>query len=448
MKNTKEEMLKSIMGNVMWINSFLLKINVWPEKLYGRNYHTNRKNIGNNYEQRLLKLTNHAIKTVPYYSKLYISQVSDINEFRNKIGFINRQTVAACGEEFISDSADLSKYVEGTTGGTSGKPLKFLMNKDRYSVELAVMHNMWNRVGWNYHTRGVLRNHHLPENKDYIINPITKEIIFDNFRLNHDYVKVIVGVLKKYKVSFIHAYPSAAYEFCKLSKDQDLDLSFVTSFLCGSEAVLKFQTKLITEELGIKIYNWYGHSEKLVLGGYCEHTDYYHIEPVYGYFELIDEDGRLITEPGKIGEIVGSTLYNFGMPLIRYRTGDYAEYVGEICPSCQRRMPLIKSIQGRWGNNLIYKKDGTYITTTALNLHSDLYKFIDGLQYTQDMPGELTVLLVKNENFRIEHEKLFLDHFKKSFGADNQVTINYVDKLVLKPNGKFELLISNYGKIN
>lgn len=444
-KNSKEFILSSVTKIPNWLNYLFLKANLWPEKIYGDKYIQNRTRIPNHdYEARLIAMINYAIENVPYYQKIYTKPITDINDFRQNVGFIERQTVAEQTKDFVSQSVNLANYVKGTTAGTSGKPLKFLAHKDRYQIELAYIHNMWSRVGWNYDIRGVLRNHTVQKENVYKINPITKEFIFDNYRLDHQYAREIYTVLKKYKIVFIHAYPSAAYQFCKLCKEQDLDLSFIKSFLCGSESVLKFQKEFITNELGIKIYSWFGHSEKLVIGGYCEHNNNYHIETDYGYFELIDSNNQPIKTIGMLGEIVGSTFHNFGMPLIRYRTGDFAEYVGEECSECGRKMPIIKNIQGRWDKNLIFKNDGTYVTTTSLNLHNDLYVVIDGIQYAQNQPGELIVLIVRNQFFKPEHEELLFKHFINAMGDTNKVEIEYVETLILQPNGKFEMLINNY----
>jgi phenylacetate-CoA ligase len=302
---------------------------------------------------------------------------------------------------------------------------------------------MWQRTGWNYDIRGVLRNHFLLKNKIYKINPITKEIIFDNFRLSPEYVRLIHKTLLKYHIQFIHAYPSAAFQFCYMCKEQGMDLGFIKAFLCSSEGILDFQKKLIVDELGIKLYSFYGHSEKLVSGGYCEYTDHYHIEPNYGFFELVDENNKPVLTSGEIGEITGTTLNNYGMPLIRYRTGDFAEYVGDHCEKCGRKMPVIKNIQGRWDKNQIFRKDGSYITTTALNLHGDLYKVINGLQYVQEHPGMLKILIIKGSEFREDHGIMFKRHFSEVMGSDSEVVVDYVDKLIFQPNGKFVQLISN-----
>lgn len=442
----KEKILKNIINFPVGVNKVLIKLNFAPGLFYGKGYLKRKKFLKKGRDEfaseKVINLVNDAIKSTPFYSNLYKSPVLSIEDFSEKIGFINRNTLVEQFDDLISTNINKDQYTEVTTGGTTGRPARFLIPKNRHIVELSTMHSMWHRTGWNYHTRGVLRNHILHENEIFRINPVTKEFIFNNFRLSSEYVRQIYQTLLKYKINFIHAYPSAAYQFCLLCKEQGLDLGFIRAFLCGSEGIIDFQKKLIVDELGLKLYSWYGHSEKLILGGYCENTDHYHIEPQYGFFELIGKNNEPIVTSGEFGEIVGTTINNYGMPLIRYRTGDFAEYVGDHCEKCGRKMVVIKNIQGRWDKNQIFRKDGTYITTTALNLHSELYKVIDGLQYIQESRGILRVLIIKGSNFQQDHERAFFKHFSDAMGSDSEVNIEFVESLISQPNGKFVQLIS------
>ena len=445
----KNVILSSITHFPNQVNNLLLKMNNFPKLIYGAKYWNYIRELETKYYHEydnshdLLNIVNYAIENVPYYSAKYCKRINSVEEFRSRFEFIDKDTVMREPSIFVSKEIELSKYDKVTTGGTSGKPLTLLVPFSRYITELGTMHFLWKKAGFNYGARAVLRNHKLDDDTVNLINPITKEYIFNNFKLNADYVKQIYNVIQRNHVGIIHAYPSAAYQFCLMCKDQGLDLSFIKAFLCGSEGVLDFQYKLIVDDLGLKLYNWYGHSEKLVLGGYCEHVNHYHMEKRYGFFELIDDDGLPVATAGEVGEIVGTTLNNKGMPLIRYRTSDYAEYVGDYCDKCKRHMPIIKSVQGRREKNNIYKKDGTYITTTALNLHGELYEVIDGLQYIQNCAGHLRVLIIKGANFKEHHGKDFYKHYKESMGEDSEVAIEYVDKLIHQTNGKFLFLISN-----
>ncbi len=77
-----------------------------------------------------------------------------------------------------------------------------------------------------------------------------------------------------------------------------------------------------------------------------------------------------------------------------------------------------------------------------MNLHSDLYSAIKGIQYIQEKKGELRVLIIKSTEYRDHHEKAMYDHFKSKLKKDTVVRIEYVDKLRKLPNGKFLHIIS------
>jgi len=427
-----------------WINTILLHCNVFRGAIYGPAYlkfKKEGKNIDSN--DALINMVNFSIKNVKYYRDRYKGiSINSIEDFNNNIGFINKDELMLHWNDFLVDNIDLSKCIQTTTGGTSGQPLMMLHPSNRYIIELAIMHSIWHRVGWKYHKRGVIRNHKLPTEQIYKINPLTKEYIFDAFRMSSDYAEQIYKVLKKNKIYFVQAYPSAAFQFCKLIHNLNLNLNFIKSFLCGSEAVTEEQRRFICDELGIKMLSWYGHSEKLVLGGFCEENNIIHIEPSYGYFELIDDQERNVSKSFGFGEIVGTTFYNRVMPLIRYRTGDYADSVGSYCSSCNRHLTLLKTVYGRYEKSQIYRADGTVTSTTALNLHDELYTHINGMQYIQEEMGKLIVLIIKNNIYSQDTENRLLSHYKYAMGKGSFVEIRYVDKLIYQFNGKFLPLIS------
>lgn len=425
----------------VWINRFLLKCNILGSFVYGYGYYRFKKKIAFiDSTKELVDSVNYAIKHVSYYRNKYKDvSISSIEEFQKNIDFIDKNEVMAFEKSFLLDNLDYSKCISGTTGGTSGKPLKLVLPKNRYIRELVFVHKVWSNVGWRYHTRGVIRNHSLESHEIYQINPITKEFIFDGFRIaNESYLFQVYDVLKKNRIHFIQAYPSAAYQFAVFVKRHNLDYSFLKSFLCSSENIYDYQYQLIEKELNIRLYSIYGHSEKLIMGGQEKDSHSYYIEPAYGYFELIDNKGKVITQPGILGEMVGSTFYNRYMPLIRYRTGDYAMYSDK-----DKNLHLLNSIQGRWNGAKIYLNDDSFVTTTALNLHSNLYSVIAGLQYVQDKKGYLTILIVKTENFTNDSEKLLIKEIVCKTANKLVVTVKYTDHIIKEPNGKFLLLKSN-----
>lgn len=427
---------------------FLMKFNRDPNFVYGSKYRTYREILTKNDKDKvqevdlLTNIVNRCRNEVPYYKNY--EKFSTIEDFEDNIPFIDKDKVLADFNSFLNSSIDLKNYDRGTTGGTSGKPLRLVMPPDRYIVELATIHHLWSKVGYDFSTRAVIRNAKLPENKVYTVNPITKEIIFDGFKLNDEYFEKIYRVLLKNKVEFIHCYPSVAYTFSKFLYKRCLDTSFLKAFLCSSENMITYQKEFIESSLGIRLYSFYGHSEKLVLAGNnIENnnvSENYKVESRYGYFELIDENGKVIKEKGILGEIVGTTYHNIGMPLIRYRTGDFASYI-EYDPD--KDIKIIGPIKGRWLGEKIYNDDMSFITPTALNLHSELYEKIDGLQYRQTKPGFLEVLIIKGSTYDDKCESILMKHFKSAMKAGTIIEIIYVEELIKQKNGKFLLLLSS-----
>jgi phenylacetate-CoA ligase len=426
----------------------LMRLNRSAQRVYGKDYWRHRRLLQqtqNGYDSSgdLFDCVNRALAVIPFYRSRYGSaQIRSIEQFEETFGFIDKDVILGDFESFINPGADLSRYDQGTTGGTSGKPLRLIAPKNRYVIEMATMHSLWGRAGYDFSPRAVIRNHKLGKNKKFEVNPITREVIFDGFRLEADYFEQVYNAIRRLGLRFIHCYPSTAYEFSTFLLDRGFDTSSIRAFLSGSENIFDYQVDLIQNRLGVRFYNWYGHSEKLILAGYCEHTNLYHVEPTYGYFELIDENNQPIREPGGFGEMVGTGFHNPGMVLIRYRTGDFAEYAGDYCPACKRRVTLLRNIKGRWSGDKLYNADGTFLTTTALNLHSNLYSVINGMQYVQDTMGIVRILIIKSPAYEAGHEAALYRHFLEKFKTGTEILIEYVDKLQKLPNGKFLHIIS------
>ena len=96
------------------------------------------------------------------------------------------------------------------------------------------------------------------------------------------------------------------------------------------------QREIVETAFGCPMLLHYGHSEMCCVASWCLEENHYHLEELYGYTELLDAAQKVIIEPGQMGEITATGLNNYVLPLIRYRTADYAAYaehitLGEFC---------------------------------------------------------------------------------------------------------------------
>jgi phenylacetate-coenzyme A ligase PaaK-like adenylate-forming protein len=81
----------------------------------------------------------------------------------------------------------------------------------------------------------------------------------------------------------------------------------------------------------------------------CHAQDGYHLREADLLAEIVaPKTGNPIPD-GVSGEVVFTTLTRRAMPLIRYRTGDVARFLPELCP-CRSTLRHLGKVQGRLVN--------------------------------------------------------------------------------------------------
>jgi len=396
---------------------------------------TDKVDFINCYQAEQLKRILSIAEKAPYYK--------GINEYKNfgDLPFTDKNTMQQDIGAFVVDKkgADLCS----TGGTTSGRPLNFYIDKNRKGFEWFWMaKDNWSKVGFRTNEyRAVLRNHKLNGAK-HNVNHLLKEVQFDNHALKDSYLDYIIDYISDHDLKYVHAYPSAAFLLAKRIYVTNRSTPIV-AFLSGSESVFENQKNLIQNILKKRMFTWYGHSEKLILAAENTHCENYHVNPFYGYAEIIDRDGNIINTPGKSGELVGTGFMNTKMPFIRYKTDDEAEYLGHVCPDCGHIGMTFKNVIGRRGADVIYKEDGSIITTSSMMLTYDIYQYIKGVQYYQQKKGELIIRIVPQKGYNEETRQKVLDIMQPRFRDGLKINLVEVESLEFTKNNKLKLLIQD-----
>ncbi len=91
----------------------------------------------------------------------------------------------------------------------------------------------------------------------------------------------------------------------------------------------------------------------------CRHHKGIHYWADYYILELLDPKTLEPVAPGKMGEMVVTTLKKEAVPLIRYRTRDLTRLITEKCP-CGSLMPMHDRILGRSDDMFIFRAVNIY----------------------------------------------------------------------------------------
>ncbi len=124
----------------------------------------------------------------------------------------------------------------------------------------------------------------------------------------------------------------------------------------GAEPWTEAMRTEIQNKLGIKAYDIYGLTEVMGPGvSYnCSEQNGMHINEDMFIPEIIDPKTLKPVAQGEIGELVFTTIYKEGMPVLRYRTKDLTRLVYEPCP-CGRSFVRMEKIKGRSDDMLIIR---------------------------------------------------------------------------------------------
>jgi Coenzyme F390 synthetase len=139
--------------------------------------------------------------------------------------------------------------------------------------------------------------------------------------------------------------PVQVLKLAEFTKLRGMNLK-LTSVLLATDYVPDVIAQRVAALWQCQAFEHYAMTEMYYGGGvYCEHLAGYHVFEADLYFEIISDQGQSLPD-GEYGEIVFTTLTRNGMPLIRYRTGDYGRFKNERC-DCSSKLRLMDKVRRR-----------------------------------------------------------------------------------------------------
>jgi phenylacetate-CoA ligase len=359
----------------------------------------------------------------------------------NRLPTIDKQAVIGNLSDMCTRSVSGEDVDFGATGGTSGTPLSFYLDAGRSSVEYAYLTLSWERAAFRLGMpMAVLRGRTVRRDRNGLLHeydPILRHHYYSTFQMSDENMARYLEHVATIRSCFLHVYPSSVAALARfVLRSGKQAPKNIHGIIAESEIVYPEQRKMVEEVFGCRYFACYGHSEKLVLAAECEHSTDYHVWPTYGYFELLDEAGKPVTTPGQRGEIVGTGFINTVMPFIRYRTGDWATYVGDRCEACGREHIIIRDIRGHRTQEMLIAADGSEIPWTALNMHDDTFLHVRQFQFMQETPGRAVLRIIPAQGFADKDKEKIHRNLGRKLDGRLTFTVACVDAIPLSPRGK------------
>lgn len=398
--------------------------------------------------QRLKELVDYAYYNTKGYRELYEQagvSPADINTL-DDIKFIpsvTKEQLRANIGSFTAPKNKAGHLCLGVTGGSSGHPFEFYYDLKNADAEYAFIENAWASVGWTPKSIGViLRGTYIGDASNIIIKKSSTVYSMSSIYLTDSTYERYMSAIEQVKATYLHVYPSTISDLSNLIiSHNDMGRLKVKQIFLGSENFYSWQEELVRKAFpAATLFGWYGHSERAVFSPWCEKSQKYHLNPFYGFTELLN--GNTEVSEGEVGEIVGTSFWMYGTLFIRYRTGDFAEKGPSICPDCGRQYQLMNYIDGRKAE-IIVGRDGRRISLTVFAgsiMHGRSFEHIKQFRFYQDEIGKIILYIVPFTGYSKEDEVQIDQSMSKFLGDDFDYSIQTVDELKKSASGKFTYL--------
>ncbi|UGQ47649.1 phenylacetate--CoA ligase family protein [Massilia endophytica] len=325
----------------------------------------------------------------------------------------------------------------GKTSGTSGSPLEVFRSIDSVIWEEAFHLQFWEWAGWRPgRAQAVLRGDQIKPIEDqkppyWMWDRFGRQLFLSTRHMNKATAGAMLDAIEQSGARQLRGYPSSLFDLARHAERLGHRLR-LDAVIAGSEPLYPGQREQIERSFGCRVSDFYGMAERIAFAAQCEHG-FYHLNPEYSYVEILDEDNAPTTD---FGNIVGTTLRNLAMPLLRYRISDRARWLPGDCP-CGRHYPRIELSSGKVEDQL-FDAEGTPVSASIITFALKGLDSIEKSQVAQTGPGEWVVRIVPGEGYDVHSPERMRQNFQTYVSQKIALRIQLVEDIPLQASGKFK----------
>ncbi len=400
----------------------------------------------------LNRLLEHAWGKVPFYLERMESvglnpKIQSLQEL-SRLPITTKHDIQRNGAAMCARGFPESQRVRNQTGGSTGSPLQFYVDAERFDSRMASTwrHNRWAGFepgDWCAELWGARLDQFA---EDGAWHQCRNHLVYRTVPLNTASIsetdfETYVRKLRRLRPRILLAYAQSAVAFCRFLRSRCISDIRFDSIITTAEVLLPEQRLFLEEVTGGKVFNRYGCREVSVIASECEFHTGMHVNAEALYVEIVPRPGDA---PGT-GRIVITDLLNRSMPLIRYEIGDVGSWAPkQDCP-CGRELPLLGEVHGRT-TDFLQLRDGRRLSGPALTLIVADMPDVAQVQFQQSRLDEIVLKVVPGRGFgahTCDELHARLDLYLR--GAA-KLTIEMAEAIQAERSGKYRFVISSLGE--
>lgn len=417
-----------------------------------RNESLGRESLEAAIQGKLVNLIRHAKANVPYYQKLLSGldlNGEDIAKHGNlsNVPLLTRSIINSNLDELASLDLTGNGLDMNSTGGSTGEVLRFYTDWRSGACRKATVRRNKRWLGIEPGDREIrLWGAPLDLDRSRSLRgrfhaAITQERFMSADTLDESTLSSYYELCSAFAPKLLVAYPSALMEFARYCQSRGSRFDSVKAIICSAETLFDHDRSYIENAFGVRIFNRYGCREVGDIAQEAPGVNGLLVNSDRVYVEILNSDGNSC-EPGEQGEVVVTDLDNYGMPLIRYRIGDFARWaLPHDSGDNSHPFPVLASVDGRTLDVVCsptgHRIGGTY--WTLLLRSKPGFRKIQVIQRSSD---KVQILYSGEEGVQPDFD-YFRQEIVKKCGEELRVEFVEVERFEHEPGTKFRLVISD-----
>lgn len=377
----------------------------------------------------LYRILEHAAATVPFYKPL--SGIQDLEQFP----VLNKLEIREAMEMLISKKFAKDQLIQVVTSGSTGTPFRVFQDQGKKHRNTADTLYFAQKAGF------------VPGQKLYyfkIWNQINRKKPWtawmqniedvDVTNLSDVNIKALIAQLRKdISAKAFLGYASAYDALCSyMVRHQEPQVATnLKSVLAMSEGLSESTKKGMFDHFGCAALSRYSNVENGILGQQTQsQPDRFMLNHASYWIELLSMENNTPVPAGTPGRIVVTDFYNFGMPIIRYDTGDIGIWQQD---KPKVILPYLTSVEGRRMDQ-VYDTRGSLVSSFTIT--NNMWKYPEVVQYQFIQKSKDSYLFKLNLPGMFSREKELIEEFKQYFGENATVEVEYVSEIPVLNSGK------------
>ncbi len=383
-------------------------------------------------DKQLSDLLQHANANVAFYAKMDSVNIADFP-------VVDKTLIKTSIAQFKAENFSDKELIPITTSGSTGTPFTVFHDLNKKARNYADTIYYGKLGGYEIGTKLLYLKIWAKQKMSHPLVYRAQNIKpIDVIQLSDAQIKEILNEVTNSKQKYaILGYVSALEQiirYCNKNGISRID-GTVDGIITMSEGLSTETKQQLAALFNTTVVSRYSNLENGIIAQQLRDDNRFHVNSASYYVEILAQDSDKIMPDGELGRIVVTDLYSYGMPMIRYDTGD----LGAI--QRENGTVYLKSIEGR-KLDVLFDTQGNVISSYIM--YKNMWQYSEISQY-QLIQTEKTQYIFKiNCNGNFTKEEQLINEFKTYLGQDADFSVEYVNEIPLLDSGKRRKTVNLY----